>query len=68
MWVYREVTDYSDPDRKTRWEVGFFTPCRLGQSLDYMWESPIESPSAAEAKIMVHYLNGGDAPHGLDPT
>jgi hypothetical protein len=62
MWVYRKRsrTGAQPSHQYEVHEVGFFTPDG--------WEAPITCETAADAKIWVHYLNGGDAPSGLDPA
>lgn len=65
MWVYRArmLHPVKGPAREV-WEVGFFCP---DQGIDG-WEAPIRVDTAAEAKLWTHYLNGGDAPKGLEPA
>jgi hypothetical protein len=50
-------------ERTTYFEVGFF----VGAS-SFDWEAPMRVNTEGEAKLWVHYLNGGDAPKGLEPA
>ena len=68
MWVFREMHDKTGAT--IGWGVGFFAPADcLRTKFDgaATWEQPITVATKAEAKLWVHYLNGGEAPKGLEP-
>jgi hypothetical protein len=59
MWVYRQRASHNPPT-VIWWEVGFYVGAE--------WEAPMRVNTEGEAKLWVHYLNGGDGPKGLEPS
>ncbi len=47
-------------DERHVYAVGFFIATK--------WEVTFECDTEADARLWVHYLNGGDAPRGLEPA
>jgi len=67
-WIYRKqahsttrVTP-SGPikDERIVYAVGFFVVSK--------WETSFDCERESDARIWVHYLNGGNSPNGLEPA